>query len=48
VYSKKAMPQLARIATNSGEDLYFRCPYHSFRTLGNCYERFFGVVGRVR
>ncbi|MCY1383344.1 hypothetical protein D9M69_714640 [compost metagenome] len=29
VYSKNAMPQLARIATNSGDDVYFRCPYQA-------------------
>ncbi len=28
-YSKKAMPQLTRIAIISGVLLYFRCPYHA-------------------
>src|SRR5690606_27629662 len=28
-YSKNAIPQLTRITANSGEDLYFRCPYQA-------------------
>ena len=28
-YSMKAMPQLARIASTMGEDLYLRCPYQA-------------------
>ena len=37
-YSKKAMPQLTRMARNRGEFLYFRCPYQAFQTLSNRYK----------